>query len=78
MKQGDRIYINGDSKELWIEDYNVRVSTNATIEEIPKKNAKKILVTLDWIDGEENVCCRVRRSKIWILISIKLRKTNYF
>lgn len=64
MKQGDRIYINGDSTELWIKDYNVRVSTNATIEETLKKNAKKILVTLDWIDGEENVCCRVRRSKI--------------
>ena len=64
MKQGDRVYIGGDSKELWIEDYNVRVSTNAILEETPKKNAKKVLVTLDWIDGESNVCCSVRRSKI--------------
>jgi hypothetical protein len=47
MKQGDRVYISGDSKELWIKDYNVRVSTNAIVEETPKKNAKKVLVTLD-------------------------------
>lgn len=64
MKQGDRVYICGDSKELWIEDYNVIVSTNAILEETPKKNAKKVLVTLDWIDGESNVCCRVRRSRV--------------
>lgn len=64
MKQGDRVYISGNSTELWIKDYNVRVSTNAIVEEAPKKNAKKVLVTLDWIDGESNVCCRVRRSKI--------------
>lgn len=64
MKQGDRVYISGDSAELWIEDYNVRVSTNATVVETPEKNAKKVLVTLDLIDGECNVCCRVRRSKI--------------
>lgn len=67
MKQGDRVYISGDSKELWIEDYNVRVSTNAILEETPKKNAKKVLVTLDWIDGESNVCCRVRRSKVKLM-----------
>jgi hypothetical protein len=64
MKQGDRVYIEGDSSELWIEDYNVRVSTYGILMETPKKNAKKVLVTLDWIDGESNVCCRVRRSKI--------------
>ena len=64
MKQGDRVYVSGDSAELWIEDYNVRVSTTAIVEETPKKNAKKVMLTLDWIDGESNVCCMVRRSKI--------------
>lgn len=64
MKQGDRVYVSGDSAELWIEDYNVRVSTNAIVEETPKKNAKKVLLTLDSIDGESNVCCMVRRSKV--------------
>ena len=64
MKQGDRVYISGDSTELWIEDYNIRVSTNATLMETPKKYAKKVLVILDWLDGESNVCCRVRKSKI--------------
>ena len=64
MEQGDRVYISGDSAELWIEDYNVRVSTNATVLETPEKNEKKVLVVLDSIDGECNVCCMVRRSKI--------------
>lgn len=64
MKQGDRVYLSGDSAELWIKDYNVRVSTNAIVEETPSKNAKKVLLTLDYIDGESNVCCMVRRSKI--------------
>ena len=64
MKQGDRVYIGGDSTDLWIKDYNVRISTGAIVEETPKKNAKKVLLTLDWLDGESNVCCYVRRSRI--------------
>lgn len=64
MKQGDRVYICGGSKELWIDDYNVRVSTNATVEFTPKKHDRKVFLTLDEIDGDLNVLCRVRRSKI--------------
>lgn len=64
MKQGDRVHINGDASDLWIADYNVRVSTEATVEETPSKNAKKILLTLDNVDGDSNVSCYVRRSKI--------------
>jgi hypothetical protein len=64
MKQGNRVYISGDSAELWIHDYDVRVSTEATVEETPKKNAKKVLLTLDSIDGENNVNVYVRKSKV--------------
>ena len=64
FKIGDRIFVSGDSCDLWIEDYNCRVSSYGTIEETPTSKAKKVLVTLDSIDGEENVCCRVRKSKI--------------
>ena len=64
MKQGDRVWVSGDSVELWIGDYNVRVSTGATVEETPSRNAKKVLLTLDTIDGEGNVCCFVRKSKV--------------
>ena len=67
MKLGDRFYVEGDSAELWIEDYNIRVSTYGTVIENPNKNAKKVLVILDWIDGGSNVCCRVRRSKIKLI-----------
>lgn len=64
FKVGDRIEVSGYSDELWIEGYHVSVSTEGTVEETPSKNAKKILVTLDSIDGEGNVCVYIRRSKV--------------
>ena len=64
MKKGDRVYISGDSKDLWIKDYNVKVSTEATVEITPNLKDKKVLLTLDTIDGDNNVCCMVRKSKI--------------
>lgn len=64
MKLGDRVWVSGDSAELWIDDYNVRVATAATVVEEPAKNAKKILLILDSIDGDVNVCCRVRKNKV--------------
>lgn len=67
VKKGDRVFVSGNSDELWIEDYHVRVSTEATVEETPVRNAKKILLTLDEIDGDRNVCCRVRRSKVELI-----------
>ncbi len=64
MKQGDRVWVSGDSAELWIDNYNVRVDTGATVESTPTSQAKKVLLTLDRIDGEPNVCCLVRKSRI--------------
>lgn len=64
IKQGSRVMVCGDSAELWIRDYNVRVLSEATVEETPSKNAKKVLLTIDRIDGDSNVSCYVRRSKI--------------
>jgi hypothetical protein len=64
MKKGDRVRVSGDSAELWIEDYNVRVSTDATVEETPGLHDKKVLLTLDVIDHDSNVCCYVRKSKV--------------
>ena len=67
LKVGDRVRISGYSDELWIEDYHVNVDTDATVMETPGKNAKKILLTLDSIDGVGNVCCMVRRSKVALI-----------
>lgn len=64
MEYGDRVWVAGDSAELWIEDYNVRVDTGATVEEEPTPSAKKVLLTLDSIDGDQNVCCLVRKSMV--------------
>lgn len=60
LKKNQVISISGDSKELGIEDYNVRVNTLATVLENQANNyQKKILVTLNNIDGDSNVCTRV-------------------
>lgn len=67
MKKGDRVFVSGYCDELWIEDYHVSVSTEATVEETPSTYAKKVLLTLDSIDGEGNVCCMVRKSKIILM-----------
>lgn len=64
MKQGDRVKVSGDSAELWIEDYNVRVDTFATVVQMPSPRSKTVLLNLDYIDHESRVCCRVRRSRI--------------
>lgn len=64
MKLGDRVWVSGDSAELWIDAYNVRVATAATVVEEPAPNTKKILLILDSIDGDVNACCRVRKNKV--------------
>lgn len=61
---GARIKVSGDSAELWLKNYNVRINTEGTVEETPKKSAKKMLVTLDSIDGEGNVCVLIRKNKV--------------
>lgn len=65
LKKNQVISISGDSKELGIEDYNVRVNTLATVLENQVDNyQKKILINIDNIDGDSNVCTRVFAKKI--------------
>ena len=64
LQKGSKVRPSGDSADLWIADYNVRVDSLATVEEEPRKYAKKVLVTIDTIDGEGNVLAFVRRSRV--------------
>ena len=64
LKTGDRVKISGDTAELWITDYNVRVDSEATIMETPRPSSKKVLVTIDAIDHDSNVTTYVRKSKL--------------
>ena len=60
LTPGTRVVMQGDSADWGIDkDYNVRVSTVCTIEETPQPGSKKVLVTIDEIDGDKNVCKRV-------------------
>lgn len=63
IQKGPRVRISGDAANLWIADYNVRVNTLATVEVTPGRDAKKRLVTLDNIDGDQRVLTFVRRSR---------------
>ncbi len=58
------VHVSGDAAELWIYGYDVRVDTDARIEEAPAPHARKVLVTLFSIDGDVNVTTYVRRSKL--------------
>lgn len=65
MKEGDIVRIDGYADELGIEDYGrVRVITHGVIEATPQKYSKKVLVTLDCIDGEGGVTVRVFKNKL--------------
>lgn len=53
MKSGDKIRVEGYADKLGIDSYgDIYVSTEGTLVETPRKYAKKVLVTLDSIDGE--------------------------
>lgn len=60
--RGDRVRISGDSADLWIRQYNVRVDTEGTVWETPAPLAKKVMVAIDEIDGDRHVMRFVRRS----------------
>lgn len=70
LRAGDIVRVCGDAAELWIAGYNVRVDTYATVDAEPSKGAKKVLVTLDRIDGDSKVCTYVRRSKVKVEFNI--------
>ena len=63
IQRGSKVRLSGDSADLWIADYNVRVDSLAPDEEDPQKDAKKLMVTMGSIDGDHNVLAYVRRSR---------------
>lgn len=65
IKRGMKFEVTGDSKEYWIEDYNCRVNTIATLEEdVTSNKQRKILVTLEEIDNDRNVCVSINLNKL--------------
>lgn len=79
FKANDRVVVSGDSSELWIKDYNVRVCTHGIVLKDTEKYDKKVLVRLRLIDGDSDVVCYVRRSRIkpHIMYSIRVYKEQY-
>lgn len=63
IHEGSRVRISGDSADLWISNYNVRVDSLATVVAKPGRHARKLLVIIDSIDGDSNVETFVRRSR---------------
>lgn len=64
LKANTIFYVEGDSKELGIQDYNVRVSSpGIVLIDSPSKNEMAI-VCLDNIDGDHNVCVAIKKKYI--------------
>lgn len=61
LKEGTTFWISGDSCEIGIKDYNVRVSSFGTVIQNSSSKSKYALVVLDNIDGDRNVCTRVKK-----------------
>ena len=69
MVKGQKVKIDGYADELGIADYGtVRVLSFGTIAETPCKYAKKVLVTIDDIDGDCNVTTYVKTKGITDII----------
>ena len=67
LTEGTRVWVSGDSADLWIKDYNVRVNSGATVVEEPTPSAKKVMVTIDSIDHDSLVTAMVRRNRLTIV-----------
>ena len=61
---GARVRLSGDCRDMGLLDYNVRVSSLATILDAPGPKDKKIFLSIDEIDGEHDVTALVRISAI--------------
>lgn len=64
LKPGTVVHVSGDAAELWIDEYDARVESNATVMERPAPHAKKVLLNIEYIDHQSNVCACVRRSRL--------------
>ena len=64
IKEGMTVWLSGDSADLGIADYNVRVGSAATVVQTPNKSDKKVLVVIDCIDGDSNVTAYVKRNAL--------------
>lgn len=64
IKEGMTVWLSGDSADLGIADYNVRVGSAAKVVRTPNKSDKKVLVTIDTIDGDRDVTTYVKRSTL--------------
>ena len=64
LKEGDLVWIEGDAAELWIKDYDIRVTTLGTVVATPGPHDKKVLVSIEFIDGDDKADVMIRRSRL--------------
>lgn len=61
---GDYVNIEGDSKELWIQNYNVKVCSEGKVLKTPNPKDKKIFVQIFSIANDFDICVYVKKSKV--------------
>lgn len=62
--EGAIFKIEGDSADMWIKDYNVRVCTHAEVIQQPYNTDKKVMVRLDYIDHDSNVFVYIKKDAL--------------
>lgn len=62
--EGAIFKIEGDSADMWIKGYNVRVSTYAEVIQQPYHTDKKVMVRLDCIDHDSNVFVYIKKDAL--------------
>jgi len=70
LKEGDQVWVEGDSSKLWIYGYNVRVSSLATVQKRPNPQDKKVLVIIDTVAGNSNVQAFVRKNMLRMVVQL--------
>lgn len=70
LQEGMHVWVSGDSAALGIEDYNVRVSSAGIVQSTPGPEDKKVLVTLDVIDNDHNVCVFMNKNAPGITVEM--------
>ena len=64
MRKGTVVWVEGHTKDLWIEGFNCQVATQGILLEDIQKDAKKVKVCLNTLAGQSNIICDVRLSKL--------------
>lgn len=64
LRQGARVYVDGDAAEICTADYTVRNASMATVTEEPDPRDDYVRLSIDKIGGDRNAVVYVRKNAL--------------